>query len=254
MPLSETPWEDYGRRVERVSLEDATRPVGGSTRLDGELARPAGTGPWPGVVLLHEIFGIDDVMRRHAQRLAAAGYLVLCVDLYSAGGLRRCLVATMRSLYSGRGRAYLDIAAARDWLRANPLCSGRVGVIGFCMGGGFVLASAGDGFDVGAVNYGQLPKHYDDLLREACPLGGSDGANDPTLKGAARRLESTLSAAGIAHDIKEYEGAGHSFLNDAPVGPRPLRPLLRVAGMGPRPEAAADAWARIEEFFGRYLS
>ena len=129
-----------------------------------------------------------------------------------------------------------------------------MGVIGFCMGGGFVLASAGEGFDAGAVNYGQLPKDYETVLANACPMVASFGGRDRSLRNVANRLEEALAAAGVAHDVKEYANAGHSFMNDAPVGPRPLRPLLKVAGMGPRPEEAADAWRRIEEFFARHLA
>ena len=237
-----------------VDLSELSRSRGGSKTLGGYLARPEGDGPWPGVVLIHEIFGVDDVMRRQAQRLAHAGYLTLAVDLYSDGGARRCLVSTMRSLYSGRGRAYVDIASARQWLLDSPLTSARVGVIGFCMGGGFVLASAGEGFEAGAVNYGQLPKDYETVLANACPMVASFGGRDRSLRNVANRLEEALAAAGVAHDVKEYANAGHSFMNDAPVGPRPLRPLLKVAGMGPRPEEAADAWRRIEEFFARHLA
>ena len=72
-----------------VDLSEMSRSRGGSEHLAGYLARPAGSGPWPGVLLVHEIFGVDDVMRRHAQRMARAGYLTLAVDLYSDGGARR---------------------------------------------------------------------------------------------------------------------------------------------------------------------
>jgi len=236
-----------------VDLSEMSRSRGGSEHLAGYLARPAGSGPWPGVVLVHEIFGVDDVMRRHAQRMARAGYLTLAVDLYSDGGARRCLVSTMRSLYSGRGRAYHDIDTARQWLLASSDTTAKVGVLGFCMGGGFVLANAGEGFDAGAVNYGQLPKEYEAVLATACPMVASYGGRDRSLKNAAARLDEALTAAGVVHDVKEYADAGHSFLNDAPVGPRALRPLLKIAGMGPRPEEATDAWRRIEEFFASHL-
>ncbi len=239
--------------MELVDLSALSKSRGGSERLMGYLARPVGDGPWPGVVLVHEIFGVDEVMRRHARRMASAGYLTLAVDLYSDGGARRCLVSTMRSLYSGRGRAYRDIDTARRWLLDSSATTTKVGVLGFCMGGGFVLASAGEGFDAGAVNYGQLPKDYETVLATACPMVASFGGRDRSLRNAAARLDEALAAAGVAHDVKEYANAGHSFMNDAPVGPRPLRPLLKVAGMGPRPEEAADAWRRIEEFFARHL-
>jgi len=222
--------------------------------LHGVLERPAGQGPWPGVVLVHEIFGVDEVMVRQARRMARAGYLTLAVDLYSAGGMRRCVISTMRSLFSGSGRPYLDIETAREWLRSSEECTGKIGVLGFCMGGGFVLASAGVGFDAAAVNYGQLPKDYERVLAAACPLVGSYGARDRSLRGTARKLDQALSAAGVVHDVHEYRDAGHAFMNDAPVGPRALRPLLKIAGMGPRPAAAADAWRRVEEFFAQYLA
>jgi carboxymethylenebutenolidase len=83
---------------------------------------------------------------------------------------------------------------------------------------------------------------------------GSYGSKDRSLPGAAAKLDVALTAAGITHDVKEYQGAGHSFMNDAPVGPRALRPLLKIAGMGPNPEAAADAWERIEYFFSTHLA
>lgn len=95
-----------------IDLSADSAAAGGSRALQGYLAEPDGEGPFPGVVLIHEAFGLDDVMRGHADRLAAAGYLTLAVDLYSDGGARRCLVATMRSLGSGTGRAFTDVSTA----------------------------------------------------------------------------------------------------------------------------------------------
>jgi dienelactone hydrolase len=69
------------------------------------------------------------------------------------------------------------------------------------------------------------------------------------LGGAASRLDAALEKAGVTHDVKEYPAASHAFLNDTEAGPRALRPLLRVAGIGPEPESAKDAWNRIELFF-----
>lgn len=228
--------------------------AGGSTSIRGYLSRPTGNGPWPGVVALHEAFGVDDVMRRQCDRLAAAGYLTLAPDLYSDGGGMRCVMATFRALIAGRGRALADIEAARQHLLADPGCSGRIGVIGFCMGGGFALLTANTGFDVAAPNYGQVPLHASDALRGACPVVASYGGRDPLMPGQARRLERALTALDVPHDVKAYPGVGHSFLNDAPNGPKPLRPLMRIANVGPRPEAAADAWRRIETFFAEYLT
>lgn len=236
-----------------LDLTPSSAARGGSQPLHGHLARPAGEGPWPGVVLVHEAWGLDDVMRRHADRLAAAGYLTLAVDLFSAGGARRCLVSTMRAALSGRGRAYTDIETARTWLTGSPDCTGRTGVIGFCMGGAFALLTASTGFDASAVNYGPLPRDLDAAVEGACPVVGSYGGRDPALRGAAATLDAALTRAGVVHDVEEYPNASHSFLNDAENGPRVLRPLFRVAGMGPEPVAAADAWRRIEAFFAEHL-
>jgi len=203
--------------------------------------------------MVHEAFGLDDVMRRQADRLAAAGYLTVAPDLFSAGGARRCLVSTLRAVSSGQGRAYADIEAARAFLLASGQCTGKVGIIGFCMGGGFALMSASRGYDAAAPNYGQLPKDLDAALEGACPVVASFGGRDITLKGAAGKLEAALTKAGVEHDVTEYPAAGHAFMNDGPAGPRPLRPLFKVMNIGPEPRSAADAWTRIEAFFAQHL-
>ena len=238
---------------EHVDLSGRTAVPGTSTRLRGYVARPSTPGPWPGVVVVHEAWGLDDVARRQADRLAAAGYLALLPDLYSDGGALRCLKATFASLKAQRGRAFQDIEASRAWLAERADCTGRVGVIGFCMGGGFALLSATRGFQASSVNYGMLPEDADTALEGACPIVGSYGARDRGLKGASAALGATLSWLGVEHDVKEYPTANHSFLNDVPNGPLVLRPLLKVAGIGPDPVAAADAWQRIESFFARHL-
>jgi carboxymethylenebutenolidase len=143
--------------TQQIDLSELSAETGGSQPLRGYLARPPGgehgPGPWPGVVVVHEVFGLDEQARLHTQRLAAAGYLALAVDLYSAGGARRCLVSTMRALSRGEGRAFADIDAGRRWLGRSPDHAGGIGVIGFCLGGGFALmTAAGHGFDAASVN------------------------------------------------------------------------------------------------------
>jgi carboxymethylenebutenolidase len=236
-----------------VDLAESAAAQGGSKGLTGYLATPTTEGPWPGVLLVHELFGLDEAVRRHTERLAAMGYLALTPDLYAQGGARRCLVSTMRAMSSGQGRAYADIEAGRQWLLRREDCTGKVGIIGFCMGGGFALMTVGTGFDVASANYGALPKDLDAAMAGACPVVGSYPGRDRGLAGAADKLEAALTRAGVVHDVKEYPEAGHSFLNDAPNGPRPLRPLLRVMHVGPEPDSAADAWARIEVFFAQHL-
>lgn len=239
-----------------VAVQDMTvTPTveGASPGLAGVVGIPAGEGPWPGVVVVHEAFGVDDVMRRQVRRIAEAGFLALMPNLFTAGGTRRCLGATFKALRAGEGRAFADIESARQLLLARADCTGRLGIIGFCMGGGFAIVAAGKGFDASAPNYGMLPKDLDSVLADACPVVASYGGKDRGLKGAAATLEAALSRAGVPHDVREYPNAGHSFLNDGPVGPMLMRPLVRIMGAGPEPDSATDAWRRIEAFFGEHL-
>lgn len=204
---------------------------------------------------MHEAFGATEVMRRQVARMTAAGYLTLMPDLFTAGGPRRCLIATFRALRSGSGRAFVDIDAARTVLANRSDSTGYIGVLGFCMGGGFALAAAADhGFVAAAANYGMLPRDLDDDLRGACPIVASYGGRDRSLRGAAAKLDLSLTRLGVPHDVREYTDAGHAFLNDEVEGPPVVRFLTgRFLGVGPNPVAAADAWRRIEEFFAEHL-
>ncbi len=237
-----------------IDLERSTSVGGTSLGLTAYVARPTTSGPWPAVVVVHEAFGVDDVMRRQADRLAAAGYLAVLPDLFSDGGTRRCLKATFTALRRGEGAAFRDIEAARSWAVAQQDCTGRVGVIGFCMGGAFALmVAAGHGFAVSAVNYGVLPSDPDVALARACPIVGSYGGRDRPLKGSAAKLDAALERQGVPHDVKEYPKAGHSFLNDGPVGPGWMRPVMKVFNIGPEPGSAKAAWVRIEAYFAEHL-
>ena len=221
--------------------------------LNGVLAVPDGSGPWPAVVMVHEVFGIDDAMRAQITRLASAGYVVLMPDLFSRGGARKCLTATFKALTAGQGQAFDDVEAAKQFVLARPDTTEKVGVIGFCMGGGFALLLASRGYDASSVNYGMMPKDLDAVLSGACPVIGSFGAKDGQLKGAAAKLDAALTAANIAHDVKEYPEAGHAFMNPHQAGGPVFGTLLRITGAKPNPEAAADAWQRIEKFFAQHL-
>jgi carboxymethylenebutenolidase len=227
-------------------------PNGAPTRrLRAYLVRPDTAGPWPGVVVIHEATGLNTDVRRHADRIAASGYLALAPDLYSAGGALRCLRATFRSLRTGRGPAVDDLLAARQWLTEHPSCTGRVGVLGFCVGGGFALLLATRGFHASAANYAPVPDHAQDALAGACPVVASYGGRDRFFRHAPERLRDTLTSLDIEHDVQVYPRAGHSFMNRHPFGP--MAPLLRVAGLGHDHAAAEHAWGRIVEFFDKHL-
>jgi carboxymethylenebutenolidase len=218
-------------------------------------AVPAGDGPLPALVLVHEVFGLDDEMRRHADRLAAMGYLVLAPDLLALGRRVACLARTFRALRQGSGRAFDDIEAARVSVLGDPRCSGSVGVIGFCLGGGFALVLAGlPGWDAAVVNYGALPADLA-ALDGACPVVASYGGRDLYLRGVASTLTAALAERGVEHDVMEYPTAGHAFLNVDSRSPWYATPVTRfVMRVGHDPASADDAWRRIEDFLARHLT
>ncbi len=225
--------------------------------LDGRLAvlvRPADHGPWPGVVMVHEAWGLDDVLRRQAARLASAGFVVLAPDLYGDGPILRCMRSTFRALKSRTGLPFELIQRCREHLLEDRRVNGKVGVIGFCMGGGFALLVSSDGFDASAVNYGMVPEDVEEVLRGSCPMVASYGAKDRSLIEDVPRLRAALESNEVPYDLEVYPTAGHSFLNDAPNAPLLLRPLMRLSHVGPEPVAAADAWGRIETFFATHLA
>ena len=218
--------------------------------IDGCLAVPDGDGPFPSVVLIHDVFGLNQDAREITGRYAAAGYLALSPDLYSRGGMIRCVKRTFQELFAREGRAFEDIEAARTLIAGRADATGKVGVVGFCMGGGFALVAASREFDASAPYYGMLPKDLS-ALDGACPIVGSFGAHDRGLRGAADKLETALTERGIPHDVKEYPDAGHGFANR--YRPAPLAALARVAGMGYHEPSDSDAWRRVTAFFEEHL-
>ena len=207
-------------------------------------------GPVPGLLLIYEIFGMSDEMRRVARDLAAEGYAVLIPDVFARGRVRPlCVAATMRTMVTGSGAAMDDLEAARRWLADRPEVDGtRLGTIGFCMGGSFALLLARTGlYKVSAPFYGRPP----DLPR-SCPVVASFGGRDLGMRGAPEKLTADLKAVGVPHDVKVYPEAGHSFFTRTPGLKGQL--VRRLPIHAEYHEASAqDAHRRVVAFFREHL-
>jgi carboxymethylenebutenolidase len=234
-------------------MPEISYPAGDAT-IDGYLAVPAdGAGPWPGVVVIHEAFGLTDDIRRQADALAAHGYLALAPDLYAGRSWIRCVRGAFRQVKANSGPAFTALEAARGFLAGRADCTGKTGVIGFCLGGGFALLCAPrDGFAVSAVNYGEVPADAEAVLAGACPVVGSFGGRDRGISTEhPERLQRALTVLEIPHDIQVYPASGHRFMTES-TGAGAI--LAKVTGMSYQQYDAADAWQRIYSFFGQYLS
>ena len=237
----------------RDMLEQISIPVDEHRSHKGALAFPDHVEPpYPGVVVVHDIMGYTADLRRHCERFADAGYAAIGPDLYQ-GGKPGCVVKTLRSMTTGKGFAYEVIDATRKVLAArDDVDADRIGVAGFCMGGGFALIAAADqSFAVAAPFYGAVPYKASRLLN-LCPTIAQFGAKDTVFLPHAERLARHLEELGIEHEVHIYEEAGHSFMNQL-RGP--------LAGMGRHTpihaaynaDTESKAWAKLLDFFERHM-
>jgi carboxymethylenebutenolidase len=227
-------------------------------KLPAYVSRPSQGGPWPGVVVIHDAFGMTTGAKRHVDSLASHGFLTASPSLFHAmsGGMMACVRAAMREVAARSGPMFDDIEATRGWLARQPGCSGKIGIIGFCMGGGFAIALAPTGkYGASSPNYGQVPDDAETFLKGSCPMVASYGAKDKRLKGSAERLEKLLTVHNVPHDVKEYPAAGHGFMENHEKSELPwlfvkLAPLM---GAGYNEPAANDAEKRVTAFFETHL-
>jgi carboxymethylenebutenolidase len=234
-------------------MSDVTIPAV-EGRLRGHLAIPDGAGPWPGVVVVHDVLGMTTDLKRITDRFAASGYLAIAPSHYDGPGPKiKCVISTFRGHFTGNGLSYGNLLAAREYLISDSRCTGKVGLAGFCMGAGLCLQLAPGGlFDAVEPSYAMLPKDID-KLEQSCPVVGSYGAKDPIVASdTAERLEAVLRSGEVPHDVKKYPRAGHSFINEHPL-PAPIRLVAGIAGIAYSAPEAEDAWQRILSFFADHL-
>jgi carboxymethylenebutenolidase len=232
--------------VDWTEVADDNRP------LRGLLAPPVGQGPWPGVIVIHDLFGISRDLRKQVEWLASEGFLTLAPDLFGEGLRAACLYRVFGDLRRRVGPTFDRIEAARSALVTRRDCTGAIGILGFCIGGDFaLLLAAGRIYRVASVNYGSVPRDVEVLLGSSCPIVGSFGGLDRRLRGAADKLEQALIANGIDHDVQEYPSAGHAFMNKAG---RVATTLTRATSAGHHEASAEHARLRITAFLRRHLN
>lgn len=215
----------------------------GSKQLTGFFAHPEGEGPFPGLVVIHEIFGLTESIKHWAQRFADAGYAALAVDLFAGRNRTVCMFSMMSGLLfnSLNHQGIQDLKATLNYLQAQPVVDReRVGAVGYCLGGSLAIAWActDDRLRAIAPYYAQNPRPQEALQR-LCPVVGSYPANDFTAK-AGQQLDLALDRSGVAHDIKIYPNSKHAFCNED-------RPSSYNR------EVAEDSYERVLAFFGEHI-
>jgi len=227
-----------------VSAEEVTYGEAGGKPLRGYLARPkSAPGALPGLIVIHEWWGLNDNIRAMTRRLAGEGYRALAVDLYGGekadnpDAAMKLVNATMQN----RAAAEDNLRRAVAYLERNG--TPKIGVIGWCFGGGFSLSTAllvPEKINATVIYYGHLEIDPAKLATIKSPILGLFGADDKSIPVASvQEFENALKKLGKPVEIKIYDGAGHAFANPS--------------GGNYRPEAAKDAWQRTTSFFARHL-
>jgi carboxymethylenebutenolidase len=216
----------------------------GDETVQALLYTPAGKGPFPAIIVIHEWWGLNDWVKEQASKLADQGYAALAIDLY------RGKVATTPDMAHEimRGvpedRAKRDLHAAFEFLQSQPsVKKNRIGAIGWCMGGGYSLDMALQEPTLAAdvINYGHLATDTEALKKINSPILGLFGALDQGIPPAdVKKFGETLDKMGKKIEVKIYDDAGHAFEN----------PNNKT---GYRPADAADAWQRTVSFLAEAL-
>ena len=220
--------------------------------------RPPGDGPFPGLILIPDVRGVSNHYVDVATRFAAEGFFTAVIDLYSREGAPE--LADMQAVFAWIAalpdpRVLADLEGAVQTLAARPeVRAEAIGITGFCLGGQYSLMAACSlpGLAACVAWYGMLRYAETNAVkpesplamapRLACPYLGLFGAEDALIPGAdVAELRATLARTGRPHEIVEYPGAGHAFMNET-------RPDVY------RPDAATDSWRRALAFLRTHLA
>ena len=216
----------------------------GDETVQGMLYTPAGKGPFPALIVIHEWWGLNDWVKDQASKLADEGYVTLALDLYRGKVATTPDVAHEIMRGVPEDRAKRDLNAAFDFLAAQPnVRKDRIGAIGWCMGGGYSLdvALLQPTLAADVINYGHLATDVDALKKINAPILGLFGAQDHGITSDdVKKFGATLNQLGKKIEIKIYDDAGHAFENPNNKD-------------GYRAADAADAWKRTTAFLAENL-
>ncbi|MBZ5613600.1 MAG: dienelactone hydrolase family protein [Acidobacteriia bacterium] len=216
----------------------------GDDTVNGILYTPAGKGPFPALIVVHEYWGLNDWVKQQAGKLADQGYVALAVDLYRGKVADSPDLAheLMRGL--PEDRAIRDLRAAFDFLASQAnVKKDRIGSIGWCMGGGYSLdtALAEPQLAATVIHYGRLATDLSELKKINAPILGLFGGQDRGITpDDVKNFQQSMEQLGKRIEVKIYPDAGHAFEN----------PNNK---QGYRPEDAADAWRRTIDFLAATL-
>jgi len=216
----------------------------GDDTVSGVLYTPAGKGPFPALIVIHEWWGLNDWVKEQAGKLADQGYVALAVDLYRGKVADNPDLAheLMRGL--AEDRATRDLRAAYDFLASQAsVKKDRIGSIGWCMGGGYALdtALAEPQLAATVINYGHVATEPAELKKINAPILGIFGGQDRGITlDDVKKFQQAMEQLGKKIEVKIYPDAGHAFEN----------PNNK---QGYRPEDAADAWQRTVDFLAATL-
>jgi carboxymethylenebutenolidase len=221
-------------------------PSDNLSNFPGYLARPVGSGPWPGIIVIQEWWGLDDQTRSIADRFAAIGYLAFAPDLYHGELAQLGDGQTASALVQKYApTAPNDLNNIFDALKNHPQCSGKIGSVGFCFGGRMSLTlGINRPLDAICTFYGGGMQQIFEQLREnlKAPVLGLFGDADVSIPvGTVEQFDELLDQIGVEHEVIVYPDSGHAFFRDS--DPKVYKP-----------EASTDAWIRVKEFFKKNLN